>query len=87
MQTRLGDAWPATRKFVGACVSPRTLVAQAALFAILHFVVEPIPDRLAVFFPALAFGWLRGLRGGIGAALLFHAACNVYSELLWRSMS
>ena len=42
------------------------------------------PERLAVAFPALLFGWLRAWRGGIGAALLVHAASNVYADILVR---
>jgi hypothetical protein len=37
-----------------------------------------------VFFPALLFGWMREKRGGIGAAVWFHALCNVLSEVLAR---
>jgi membrane protease YdiL (CAAX protease family) len=43
-----------------------------------------LPARLAVFFPALLFGWLRARTGGIGASVCFHAICNVYSQLLGR---
>jgi membrane protease YdiL (CAAX protease family) len=35
-----------------------------------------------VFFPSLVFGWLRAKTGGIGAAVLFHAACNIFSAYL-----
>jgi hypothetical protein len=31
------------------------------------------------------FGWLRALRGGIGAAAGFHALCNLLSDVLARS--
>jgi membrane protease YdiL (CAAX protease family) len=55
------------------------------LFAAIHFLVEPHPARLAVFFPALLFGWTRAWRGGIGAALVLHAMSNLYSEILARS--
>ena len=45
---------------------------------------EPLPARLAVFFPALLFGWLRARTGGIGASVCLHAICNVYSQMLGR---
>lgn len=80
MQTRLGDRWPAKPRWLG--IDPRVLVLQAALFALLHFASIPHPARLAVFFPGLLFGWLRAWRGGIGAAMLFHAMCNVLARLL-----
>lgn len=60
------------------------LVLQALLFAVLHFVVNLDPNRLSVFFPALLFGLLRELRGGIGAALVYHALCNLLGDLLVR---
>ena len=45
---------------------------------------EPHPARLAVFFPALLFGWLRARTGGIGASVVFHALCNLFSATLAR---
>jgi uncharacterized protein len=84
-QTRLTDAWPATRRLVGVPLSLRALVAQAALFGLVHFVVDLDPQRLAVFFPALLFGWLRAWRGGIGAAIVLHALSNVYIDVLVQS--
>lgn len=83
-QTRLTDAFPKTRRFLGADVSIVALVVQAALFALVHFVVDFSPARLGVFFPGLLFGWLRAWRGGIGAAILLHALSNVYADLLVR---
>jgi membrane protease YdiL (CAAX protease family) len=84
VQTRLTDAWPATRKLLGANVSVPALLAQAALFAIVHLATEPSLDKLAVFFPGLLFGWMRARRGGIGAAIVFHALSNVLAEILVR---
>jgi hypothetical protein len=84
MQGRLEDAWPRRVRLLGADVSLLALVVQAALFAVLHFVVEVHVARLAVFFPALLFGWLRSLRRSIGAAVFVHALCNVLSDLLTR---
>jgi membrane protease YdiL (CAAX protease family) len=84
VQGRLEDVWPAKARMLGADVSLAALLVQAALFAVLHFVVEVHVARLAVFFPALLFGWLRSLRGGIGAAIFVHAFCNVLSDFLAR---
>ena len=61
-----------------------SLVWSSALFAIGHFVTEPYPARLAVFFPALLFGWLRLRTGGIGSGVLFHVVCNTFASLLGR---
>lgn len=83
-QVRLHDAWPERVRLLGASLCPRALAAQATLFALLHFVVDLQPARLAVFFPALLFGWLAAWRGGIGAAIVVHALSNLLSDVLVR---
>ena len=40
------------------------------------------PARLGVFFPALAFGWLKAKEGGIVGPIVFHTLCNVLLDLL-----
>ena len=82
VQTRLTDAWPRMRRILGTDVSLPALVVQAVLFALVHLATEPSPEKLAVFFPGLLFGWIRARRGGIGAALAFHALSNVLAEIL-----
>jgi membrane protease YdiL (CAAX protease family) len=84
LQGRLSDAMPGRMRWLRVDLSVYAWLLQAALFAVLHFVVDYHPARLAVFFPALLFGWLTALRGGIGAAILVHAACNLLSDLLVR---
>ncbi|HZF51342.1 MAG TPA: MrtC family glutamic-type intramembrane protease [Polyangiaceae bacterium] len=59
-------------------------IISAGIFAVGHVLTTPHPARLAVFFPALVFGWLRARTGGIGAAVLFHALCNLFSATLAR---
>jgi hypothetical protein len=83
VQTRLADAWPARRRLFGAPVSPAILVTSA-VFALGHVATIHDPGRLAVFFPSLVFGWLRARTGGVGAAIAFHALCNLFSESLMR---
>jgi membrane protease YdiL (CAAX protease family) len=83
LQSRLDEAWEPRWRVLGAWVGPGWLVS-AAIFALGHLATVPSPARLAVFFPALAFGWLRARTGGIGASTAFHAGCNVYSLLLGR---
>ncbi len=70
-------------RILGAEIGP-ALLLTSALFAIGHLATVPVPARLAVFFPSLVFGFLRARTGGIGAAILFHAACNILSEGLAR---
>jgi len=84
IQGRLADAWPRRRRFLSAELPVPAWLLQALLFAVLHVAVDYNPARLAVFFPALLFGWLRELRAGIGASILVHAACNLLSDLLIR---
>lgn len=83
-QTRLSELFPRRIRLAGAELSPVAWICQAALFALLHFLVGFSPARLAVFFPGLLFGWMRARRGGIGAAVWFHALCNLLAELLTR---
>lgn len=60
------------------------LLATSAIFAVGHFLTIPNPARLAVFFPALLFGWMRARTGGVGAGVVFHALCNIFSETLGK---
>jgi membrane protease YdiL (CAAX protease family) len=84
LQGRLRDALPGRMRWLRVELSAAAWLLQALLFALLHFVIDWHVARLAVFFPALLFGWLAALRGGIGAAILVHAACNLLSDLLVR---
>jgi hypothetical protein len=83
LQSRLDDVFPAQKRVFGANVGA-SLVLASAIFALGHFATIREPTRLAVFFPSLAFGWLRARTGGIGAGVMFHASCNIFSELLGR---
>jgi membrane protease YdiL (CAAX protease family) len=85
LQTALSDAERRRVRVLGVEIAPAAWVVQAALFALVHVMVEPHPARLAVFFPGLLFGWVRSWRGGIGAAMALHAMSNLYSEILSRS--
>ncbi len=81
LQSRLDEAWGTRLTCLGARVGPG-LVVSAAIFALGHVATVHSPERLAVFFPALLFGWLRARTGGVGSSVLFHAFCNLYSEAL-----
>lgn len=78
---RLEQRWPSTRRLFGAPVGWPLLVSSA-LFAFGHVLVDFDPQRLAVFFPALAFGWMRARTGSIAAPTTFHALCNLLSAVL-----
>ena len=60
-------------------------VAAAALFAVGHL-LTPAPWRLAVFFPALLFAWVRNRTGTIVGASIAHFLCNVWLLVLEHSM-
>lgn len=83
LQSALDRAFPPRLRVLGARIG-LGLVISAAIFAVGHLLTIRHPARLAVFFPALLFGWLRARTGGIGAAALFHAACNLFSAALAR---
>jgi uncharacterized protein len=85
VQGRLSERYPATVRVLGVQLSLPALGLQALLFASIHFAVDLNPARLAVFFPALLFGWVREWRDGIGAAAALHALCNLLSDVLARS--
>jgi membrane protease YdiL (CAAX protease family) len=63
---------------------PLALTAAAVLFAGAHVAVFHSAAQAWVFFPALVFGWLRARTGGVGAGVVFHALCNIFSEALGR---
>lgn len=81
---RFEERWPSRRRWFGAAVG-RPLLATSVLFALGHFLVDLQPARLAVFFPALAFGWMRSRSGSIAPGAVFHALCNLLSEVLHDS--
>jgi membrane protease YdiL (CAAX protease family) len=83
LQSRLDDVWSPRWRVGGAPMGPG-LIVGALIFALGHVVTVHLPTRLAVFFPALLFGWLRARTGGIGASVCLHTACNVYSQALGR---
>lgn len=81
VQTALDDAFRFRFQFLGATLGAGVLLGSV-VFALGHFATHAHPARLAVFFPSLVFGWLRARTGGVGAAIFFHAACNLFSAYL-----
>lgn len=79
--SRFEARFPSQRRLWGAAVG-WPLLLTSLLFAIGHFLVDFQPARLAVFFPALAFGWMRSRSGSVAPGALFHALCNLLSEVL-----
>ncbi len=86
LQGALARAWPTgSRRILGVTTNPGAIAATSALFALGHFVVGFDPQRLAVFFPSLLFGWMKDATGSITAAALFHALCNIGVDLLTKA--
>jgi membrane protease YdiL (CAAX protease family) len=81
VQTALDDAFKWRFRAFGAELGAGILLGSA-VFALGHLATTGHPARLSVFFPSLVFGWLRARTGGIGAAVVFHAACNIFSAFL-----
>jgi hypothetical protein len=77
---RLNDIFTSRIHLLGVKVG-FGFILQAVLFAMGHYLIDFHPGRLAVFFPALVFGWLRLKRGTIVAPVLFHAASNIFMEI------
>lgn len=84
LYTRLRERWPDRGRLLGAPVGP-ALWLTALLFALGHVLVDLDPRRMAVFFPGLLFGWLRARTGSLLAGVLYHALCNLLSEVLFVS--
>jgi len=81
VQSRLNVVWPPNPNIYRHPVGRSTLVTSF-LFAIGHPLVDLNPLRLAVFFPSLAFCWIRQATGSIMASVFFHASCNLISDVL-----
>jgi membrane protease YdiL (CAAX protease family) len=84
LQSALDEVWRPRWRVLGADIGPGLLLASA-LFAAGHLCTEFNAGRLAVFFPALVFGWLRSRTRGVGAGIVFHALCNLFASYLGQS--
>ena len=84
LQSALDEVWRPRVRVLGVQLGPG-IVLTSALFAAGHLCTEFNAGRLAVFFPALVFGWLRTRTRGVGAGLVFHALCNLFASYLSQS--
>lgn len=85
LQARLKATWPRGARVFGVTVGPAFLLT-AVLFALGHLAVFQV-WRLAVFFPALLFGYLRERTGTVLGSTLLHAICNLYALFLEASFT
>lgn len=85
LQARLKEAWPTGARIFGVTVGPAFLLV-AFLFAVGHLARFEV-SRLAVFFPALLFGYLRERTGTVLGSTLLHAVFNFYALFLQLSFT
>jgi membrane protease YdiL (CAAX protease family) len=81
IQQRLGSVFTRRARFLGLTLGWH-IPAAAALFALGHIVTDMNPNRLATFFPALVFGVIKERRGSLIGCVLFHALCNIFSDIV-----
>ncbi len=84
LMSALEKHWPARHKVFGVPFGWAAILSSL-IFAVGHLVGEASTDRLATFFPALAFAWLWRRSGSLWAPALFHAASNLLMEILLAS--
>jgi membrane protease YdiL (CAAX protease family) len=85
LQTSLEDVFLKRFRFLGVTFG-LGLILTAAFFSLNHLLLTGRLFSLAVFFPALVFGWLKERTGKIPAPAIFHALANiVYVFIPWWS--
>ncbi|MFO1463190.1 MAG: type II CAAX endopeptidase family protein [bacterium] len=84
LQTMLDRVWGRPWRLFGAQLG-WALPVTSFLFALSHSLIVLRWWHFSIFFPSLAFGWLKEKTGSITAGALFHALSNVYS--LWVAMN
>jgi len=76
LQDRLNSVFGRPWRLWGAELGPG-LFLTALLFVLCHLLIAINWVRLAIFFPALLFGWMRERTGSLLPPVLFHALSNL----------
>ena len=76
LQTHLEIIFTKRFRFRGV-VFGLAMILTAVLFTLSHFLLTKQFFSLAVFFPAMIFGWLKERTGRVLAPAIFHAFANV----------
>lgn len=84
VQDGLNAAYPKRWRILGASCGVGWIYT-AALFAISHSAITIRWWHAFIFFPGLAFGWLREKTGTLLAPILFHALANTFSYWVFLS--
>ncbi|MCL4557241.1 MAG: CPBP family glutamic-type intramembrane protease [Deltaproteobacteria bacterium] len=82
MQAEMGRCDGRKIRVFGIKLGVSVLITNA-LFAAGHLIVIPDVRRLAVFFPGLAFSWLREKDDNIAGPIVFHWLSNMLSFFLF----
>lgn len=80
---RLRAVWVPGRRVLGVPFG-RAHLLSALLFALIHLVVTPAPQRLLVFFPGLLFCWLAERARSTVAPTVHHALSNLMLQVARR---
>ena len=75
------SVWVPNSTLLGVRFGKAALVSNL-FFAMGHIVGEWNPLRFGPFFPGLIFAWLFNATGSIWGAVVYHAASNVFGEIL-----
>ena len=86
LQPQLEKRWPPKTRVFGVFIG-KAVIISSILFALGHFLGEWNPLRLGPFFPSLIFAWQRNKTGSIWGSITFHAACNIFGQLLYQLYS
>lgn len=85
VQGTLLKKWPNEYSLKGFPLG-RAVIITNLLFAVAHFMVGFMPARLLTFFPGLVFSALVLRHKSLLSAILFHALCNIFAQILFLSV-
>jgi hypothetical protein len=83
LQSKLDRLIGQDSKILGVSFNLISALICSILFAFAHLATIHHLSRLSVFFPSLLFGWMRRAYVSVVPVAIFHALCNLYSQLLW----
>lgn len=84
IQDRLNLVYSKKWRLLGTACGP-AWVLTALIFAVSHSAITVRWWHIFIFFPGLAFGWLKEKTGTILAPTLFHALSNVFAYAVFRT--
>ncbi len=79
LQERLKKISEKKWNFLKVPIGPSFFVVSF-VFALSHSLIQVQWWHLFIFFPGIAFGWLKEKTKAITAPILFHTACNLFAQ-------